>query len=466
MKAPTPEDLAALAAAAGPGAVLDAAATAPLLEEWRGRWHGTTPLALAPATTAAVAAVMTEAAARRLAIVPQGGNTGLVGGQTPHGQILLSTRRLQAIRAVDAAGFTLSAEAGVTLHTLRATADAAGRRFPLSISAEGTAQLGGLLSTNAGGVQALRHGSMRALTLGLEVVLPDGRVLDLMNRLRKNNTGYDLKQLFIGAEGTLGVITAAVVRLVAQAPDRAVALASLRAAEDAIRLLGFVETEAGASVDAFELMNAATAGLVIRHFPATDPGLAAMPAYLVLIELVGDTTCTERLENLLARASTDGLIDDAVLARSEAQAGRLWALRHNASAAMKAEPAACVKCDIAVPVAAVPAFLHAAEAMIARLAPEARIIAFGHVGDGNIHFDVLGPEAAPRALFAVRSAEIERAVHDVALAHGGTISAEHGIGRLKRDELAARQDPVAQDVMRALKATLDPDGRMNPGALL
>ncbi len=456
-----------LKAALGPeGWSQDPERLAPKLVEWRGRWRGATPLLLLPRTTEEVAAAVGICAEAGLAITPQGGNTGLVGGQIPQGEVLLSLERMRAIRAVSPDDDVLVAEAGCTLQAVRDAAEAAGRTFPLSLASQGTATIGGLVSTNAGGTAVLRYGTMRALVLGLEAVLPDGRVLRGLKRLRKDNTGYDLKQLLIGAEGALGVVTAAALKLFPRLASRAVAIVGLASPEAALALLGRAKAESGGAVEAFELMGRLGVGLAVERIPAAREPLAQLHAWYVLIELAtaAEGQAEAVLEGLLARALEDGLVQDAAIAASQAQAHAFWALREGQSAAQKPEGPAW-KHDVAVPVAEVPRFLAQADAAVRALSPRARIVAFGHVGDGNIHYDVLGPEGGdPEAHAALRD-QGSRAVHDVAHRLGGSISAEHGLGSMKSQEALRYKDPVEVETMRAIRRALDPKGIMNPRVL-
>ena len=463
----SPDDVETLTRLAGPKGVVAGPDRDPHLEEWRGRWRGEAPVILAPERTETLSTLLAYCHEHGLAVVPQGGNTGLVGGQVPGGEVLVSTKRMRRVRAVSAEDFTITAEAGVTLAEVQAAAEGASRLFPLSIGSEGTCNVGGILSTNAGGVSVLRYGSARDLTLGLEVVLPDGRVWNGLNALRKNNTGYDLKSLFVGAEGTLGIITAAVLKLSPRPAERVTAMLAVPDAGAAVRLLGLAQERSGGGVTSFELMSRETIDLVLTHFS----GLARPPGqtpFSCLVEFAAGTRGTLRplVDALVESAFEDGLVVDGTVAESDAQAHALWAIRHGASEAMKRDPSPCVKCDVSVPIRRVPGFLRDADAAVARAAPGARIIAFGHVGDGNIHYDVLGPEGQDPAAWRGRMGEIERLVHDVAHAHEGSISAEHGIGQLKRAEMAERADPVALDLMRAVKRAVDPGGLMNPGKLL
>ena len=464
----TEDDVRALSGIAGERAVVLGTDRAPHLEEWRGRWRGETPLIVAPQETETLAAVVRYCAEHGLAVVPQGGNTGLVGGQVPRGEVLVSTKRMRAVRAVSADDFTLTVEAGVTLAEAQAAAEDAGRLLPLSIGAEGTCNVGGVLSTNAGGVNVICYGNARDLVLGLEVVLPDGRVWEGLNSLRKNNTGYDLKHLFVGAEGTLGIVTAAVLKLFPRPAETVTAMLAVPDAGAAVRLLGLAQERSGGGVQSFELLGAATLDLVLAAFPDMRRPLETRAPHYVLAEFGAGTRGTLRavVDGLLETAFEDGLVTDGTVAESGAQAQALWAIRHHATDAMKRDPQPCVKCDVSVPIRLVPAFLDRADAAVARAAPGARIIAFGHLGDGNVHYDVLGPEGGDAQAWRARMGEIERLVHDVCHDMGGSISAEHGIGQLKRDELAERKSPVEMDLMRAVKRAIDPAGLMNPGKLL
>lgn len=462
----TAEDVRALSEIAGPRAVIAGPDREPHLEEWRGRWRGETPLIVAPQETETLAAVVRYCAEHDLAVVPQGGNTGLVGGQVPRGEVLVSTKRMRAVRAVSADDFTLTAEAGVTLAEAQGAAADAGRLLPLSIGAEGSCNVGGVLSTNAGGVNVIRYGNARDLVLGLEVVLPDGRVWHGLNSLRKNNTGYDLKNLFVGAEGTLGIITAAVLKLYPRPAETVTTLLAVPDAGAAVRLLGLAQERSGGGVQSFELMNAATMDLVLDTFGDMRRPFESRSPFYVLAEFGAGTRGTLRavVDGLLEAAFEDGLVTDGTVAESGAQGDALWAIRHHATDAMKRDSQPCVKCDVSVPIRLVPEFLARADAAVARAAPGARVIAFGHLGDGNVHYDVLGPLGSEG--WRDRMAEIERIVHDVTHELGGSISAEHGIGQLKRDELTERKSPVEMDMMRAIKRALDPQGLMNPGKLL
>lgn len=458
--APSPQARAALIAAAGPGgASEDMELIGPRLTDWRGRTLGPATLLLRPATIDAVQAIVRTAAAHRVALVPQGGRTGLVGGALPTGgaAVLISTERLARIRSIDADGLSLVAEAGVTLQAVHEAATAVGRRFPLSLAARGSATVGGLVSTNAGGVQVLRHGVMRARTLGLEAVLPDGSLLRQLGPLAKDNTGLDIKQLLIGAEGTLGIVTAAALALAAVPPERVVAWAGVASPAAALALLSALRTALGDQIESFELMPGEAAPLVARHLPGHRDPLPGH-AWVVLIEL-GGTGLTPPLEATLAEFA-----EDAAIAASGPQADALWAIREAVPETERMDGAA-VKHDIALPVAAVPAFMAETEVALAHAAPGSRVFAFGHLGDGNLHYNVRAPLDAGPDWLELNAAAITRLVHDRVVALGGSISAEHGIGAFKADELVRLGDPAKLAAMRAVKRALDPLNIMNPGKL-
>ncbi len=453
----------ALSALLGPdGHSTDPDVIAPKLVEWRGRYRGTTPFLAKPRTTQEVANLVRLCAQAGAAITPQGGNTGLVAGQIPEGEILLSLERMTAIRSISPLNDSLVVEAGATLHAVHEAAAAVNRRVPLSLASQGSATIGGLISTNAGGVHVMRHGMMREQVLGLEVVLPDGRVLSALDALRKNNTGYDLKQLFIGAEGTLGVITAAALKLAPAVSSKVVAVAGLETADAALALFHRARHHAD-GLCAFELMNRQSIAMTLKNVPGLREPLSIAPPYTALLEFerCGGNGLEEGVEAMLAQALEDGAIVDAAIARSTAQEDALWRLRESLSAGHRTgEPQA--NHDISVPVSETPRYLAQAERTAQALAPGARIVAFGHMGDGNIHLTVMAP--AGEAHFP-RDA-ILRAMHDLAADMGGSISAEHGIGVARRDELTRFKDPVALDLMRTLKAALDPNRVMNPRALI
>lgn len=439
---------------------------APKLIEWRDRWQGTTPFLALPRSTAEVAAVIGVCAETSTPVVPQGGNTGLVGGQIPLGEILLSTERLSAIRDVDAIDDVLVAEAGVTLEAAHEAALAKGRRFPLDIASQGTATIGGVVSTNAGGTAVLRYGCARELVLGLEAVLPNGAVWNGLKRLRKDNTGYDLKQLLIGAEGTLGVVTAASLKLFPVLVSRATAMVALADPEAAVELLARAKDEAGGAVEAFELMGRRGIEFVLKNIPdQRDPFAAAHPWY-VLVEIASSEpgAAEGALERLLTHALDNGLIADAVVARGQGQAKALWSLREHQSAGQKPEGATW-KHDISVPVSRTPEFLRVATARMEALVPGARVTAFGHVGDGNIHYDVIRPEGGDDAAHSALRATGSSIVHDIVTAMGGSISAEHGLGAMKTAEARRHKSPVEVAAQAAIRQSLDPKRIMNPRVL-
>lgn len=450
------------------GFTRDAEAMAPWLTDWRGRFRGASAALLSPADTAEVQAIVRLCAQYDTALVPQGGNSSMVGGATPGAQgdaLLLSLRRMNRVRRVSAEDNLLVAEAGVTLSAVHDAAAAAGRRFPLSLGAKGSATVGGLVSSNAGGTQVLRHGTMRALVAGVEAVLASGGRLDGLAALKKDNRGYDVGGLLIGAEGTLGVVTAAALRLVPALRARAVAWVGLDAPTAALAVLR--RLEAGATdVESFELIPADALALVLAHIPGTRAPIGGPHAWHVLIEAVGSVDPAEPLRESLAIAASDGLITDATLAASEAQADALWKLRDTISEAERIDgPAA--KHDISVPVSAMPAFVVDAGREVESKFAGARVIAFGHLGDGNIHFNVRAPAGADAAAWlADRGAAVTAFVHDLVVAAGGSISAEHGIGQLKLAELERTGDPVRMAAQAAIKRALDPQGIMNPGKLV
>ena len=468
MTAPVPADvIAKLKAILGEGGWSDdPERLAPKLIEWRDRWSGTTPLLVLPRSTAEVAAIVGLCAESRVAITPQGGNTGLVGGQIPQGEILLSLEKMNRIRDVDAIDDVIVAEAGVTLAAVHEAAANAGRRFPLSVASEGSATIGGLVSTNAGGTAVLRYGTMRDQVLGLEAVLPNGEIWNGLKRLRKDNTGYDLKQLLIGAEGTLGVVTAASLKLYPVLPSRAVAFVGLRTPKDAIRLLARGKAVTGGALEAFELISRQGMDLVVKNIPDQREPLAGRHAWYVLIETAsGEPGAAEAaMERLLAGALEADLIQDAVIAQTEAQAAALWSLRENQSAAQKAEGAAW-KHDVSTPVSRMADFITTATAALEARWPDVRVTAFGHVGDGNVHFDVLAAPGGDQAVHAARRDDAAHMVHEIIASMGGSISAEHGLGTMKTAEALAYKSPVEIAALRAVRAALDPGRIMNPRVL-
>jgi len=439
---------------------------APHLTEWRDRWSGTTPLMVIPASTAEVAAVVGICAASGVAITPQGGNTGLVGGQIPQGEILLSTERMRAVRDVDAFDDVIVAEAGVTLAAVHAAAETVNRRFPLSVASEGSATIGGLVSTNAGGTAVLRYGNMREQVLGLEAVLPNGEIWNGLKRLRKDNSGYDLKQLLIGAEGTLGVVTAASLKLQPLLPSRAVAFVGLESPKAAIRLLARAKEASGGGLEAFELISRQGVELAIKNIPGQREPMESRHPWYVLIETASAEpgSAEAAMERILAAALEQALIGDAVIAQTAAQAKAMWALRENQSAAQKAEGVAW-KHDVSVPVSKIADFIDQATQALERRWPEVAVTAFGHVGDGNVHFDVLARPGADQTRHAARREAGAHLVHEIVMAMGGSISAEHGLGAMKTAEAAALKSPVELAALRAIRAALDPGRIMNPRVL-
>jgi FAD/FMN-containing dehydrogenase len=463
--------LARLSAIVGPAHVLSAPETTePYATDWRRRYSGRPLAVVQPATTAEVAAVMQLCSETRTAVVPQGGNTGLCGGATPDAsgaQVIVSLSRMHRIRALDPVNNTITAEAGCVLANVQRAADEADRLFPLSLAAEGSCEIGGNLSTNAGGVQVLRYGNTRDLVLGVEVVLPSGEIWNGLRGLRKDNTGYDLKQLFIGAEGTLGIITAAVLKLFPKPRSQATAVAALRTPGDALRLLEHVQARCGDRLTAFELLSAICVALVRKHFNVPAPFETAYPQY-ALLEL-SDTQAGEGvaalMEATLGEAIEAGIVLDAAIAASGAQAKQLWTLRENVSEAQAAE-GPNIKHDISIPISRIAEFIEATDARLAAAFPGVRMVTFGHVGDGNLHYNVAHPEGGDEGAFLARMAEVNRVVHDSVAAFGGSISAEHGLGQYKREEILRYKSAVEMELMRRIKRTLDPLGIMNPGKVL
>ncbi|MFL6826808.1 MAG: FAD-binding oxidoreductase, partial [Bradyrhizobium sp.] len=402
-----------------------------------------------------------------VALVPQGGNTGLVGGQIPHnGEVVVSLRRLDKIRDIDTASNTMTCEAGVVLQIAQQRASEVDRLFPLSLGAEGSCTIGGNLSTNAGGTTALAYGVAREMALGLEVVLADGRILNALSKLKKDNTGYDLRNLFIGAEGTLGFITAATLKLFPKPHAMETAFVGVKSPAAALRLLSISQNEAAGTLTSFELLSGIAVDFSIRHgIDIRDP-LASKHAWYVLMELSSPRDdARAALESILAQGLDNEIVDDAVIAANLAQRSAFWKLRDEMSAAQKPEGGS-IKHDISVPVVAVPDFIEQANAAVVKLIPGARPVPFGHLGDGNIHYNVSQPVGGDAADFLARWHEVNALVFEIVLRMGGSISAEHGIGVLKRDELPEVKDKVAIELMRSIKAMLDPSGIMNPGKVL
>jgi FAD/FMN-containing dehydrogenase len=448
----------------------DAAEMDAYLSEPRDLYHGRALCVVRPKEAAEVASVLALCNAHNVAIVPQGGNTGLVGGQTPDAsgrQIVLSLQRLNRIREVDPSSDAMTLEAGVTLARAQEIAQSVDRYFPLSLASEGSCTIGGNLATNAGGVHVLAYGAARDLALGLEVALADGRLLSTLGKLRKDNTGYNLTQLFIGSEGTLGVITAATLKLFPRPRSRAAAFIGLSGPAQALSLLNFVKDHAGPGLQAFELVPRIGLELVLRHIPGARDPLAAVHPWYALVEIAAFAEGeAERVASLtLAQAMEAGLTHDATIAHSLDQAESLWRLRESLSEAQKREGGS-IKHDISVPIERIPAFIAEAGARVAARFPSARPVPFGHMGDGNLHYNVSQPLGGDKTEFLARWDEMNEIVHGLVHDYGGSISAEHGIGQLKRGLLAQVKDPTALDVMRALKKTLDPKGVLNPGKLL
>jgi len=447
--------------------ITDAAAQEPYLVELRGLYHGRTPAVLRPGTVAEVAAILKLASETRTAVVPQGGNTGLVGGQIPHaGELLLSLTRLDRIRDVDATSNTMTCEAGVVLAKVQDAAAAVERLFPLSLAAEGSCTIGGNLSTNAGGTAVLAYGNTRDLVLGLEVVLADGRVWNGLSKLKKDNTGYDLKNLFIGAEGTLGFITAAVLKLFPRPRAVETAYVGLASPADALALFNLAGERAGGTVTSFELMSRTSVEFALRHGPGCRDPLGTPHPWYVLIELSSQAAGLRgALEDLLGAAAEQGHVTDATIAASLEQRKAFWHLRDMLSDVQRFEGGS-IKHDVSVPIAAVPDFIARASAAVEALIPGCRPAAFGHLGDGNVHFNVSQPVGGDTAQYLARWDDMGAAVNRIVTVLHGSISAEHGIGQLKRDLLPDVKDPVALELMRALKRTLDPNGILNPGKVL
>jgi D-lactate dehydrogenase (cytochrome) len=448
-------------------AVTDAADIAPYVTEERDLFHGRSPLVLRPGSTAEVAAICKLASEHRIALVPQGGNTGLVGGQTPHnGEVVVSLRRLDKIRDIDPASNTMTCEAGVILQIAQARAAEVDRLFPLSLGAEGSCTIGGNLSTNAGGTAALAYGVAREMALGLEVVLADGRILNGLSKLKKDNTGYDLRNLFIGAEGTLGIITAATLKLFPKPRAVETAYVGLKSPAQALKLLSISQNEAAGSLTSFELLADIAVDFSLRHgIDIRDPLTTKHPWYVLMDLSSSRDDARGALESILAKGMEEGIVDDAVIAANLTQRAGFWKLRDEMSAAQKPEGGS-IKHDISVPVAAVPAFIEEANAAVVLLIPGSRPVPFGHLGDGNIHYNVSQPIGGNTADFMSRWHEVNEVVFAIVLRMGGSISAEHGIGVLKRDELPDVKDKVAIELMRGIKAMLDPLGIMNPGKVL
>jgi FAD/FMN-containing dehydrogenase len=463
-----------LAALLGPrGFTRDPDLTAPWLTDWRGRYHGRALGLASPADTAEVSALMKLCSTRGIAVVPQGGNSGMVGGATPDAgghQLLLSLRRLNTPIAIDAQALQVTCGAGVILQTLHEAVERQGLRFPLTLGGKGSATIGGLVSTNAGGTQVLRHGVMRALVLGLEAVLADGSVFSALTPLKKDNRGFDLKQMLIGSEGTLGIVTAATLKLLPAVAERAVVWAGVASLPAARTLLLHCEAALGEALEGFEVLPQSCLEAVLAHVPDSRAPLADAHPWHVLIEAVADAEGASELrgkvEAMLAAAFERGLLADATIAANEAQAEAFWRIRDEIAPAERAQGPS-VQHDISVPVADMPAFVDMAVPTIEAEWPGTRAIAFGHLGDGNVHFHVLAPRGADGPSWIEGDGKrISGEVYELVTRWHGSISAEHGIGQVKRDELARLGDPVALAMMRAVKQALDPQGLLNPGKLV
>lgn len=444
---------------------------APYCEDWRGRYHGMARAVVSPASTEEVARVVQLCAGHGVSLVPQGGNTGLCGGATPitgDASVVLSLRRMNRIRHVDVLDRTLTVEAGCTLSQVQEAAAAHECHFPLSLASEGSCQIGGNISTNAGGVHVLRYGNTRQMVLGLEVVLADGRIWHGLRRLHKDNTGYDLKQLFIGAEGTLGIVTAAALKMVPKPAKRAVAWADVKSPDAALSLLDILRRRFGERVSAFELIGAPALDVVLRHFPEARRPTQTDAEWSVLVEVADvdpDSDIAEKLESALMSAYEGELLLDVVIAASGAQEIALWALRENISEAQRLEGFS-IKHDISVPVSRIPEFIDQAGKAVESTAREARIVAFGHMGDGNLHYNLSCAQREDNARLIERTAALNEAVHDVVHACDGSISAEHGLGQLKVEEIRRYKSALELEMLGKIKAVFDPECRLNPGKVV
>jgi FAD/FMN-containing dehydrogenase len=460
----------ALHARLGPRGLLRGGDTAGYVQDWRGLYHGAAAAVLRPASTAELADAVGLCAAAGVPLVPQGGNTSMVGGATPHedgSQLVVSLARMARMRAMDTIDRTMTIEAGVTLKAAQHAAEQAGCLLPLSISAEGSATIGGVIATNAGGNNTLRFGNARDLVLGLEVVLPDGQVWNGLRRLRKDNTGYCLRQLFVGSEGTLGIITAAVLQLVPRPTQVEVALCAVETPSAALALLGRFQNHEPNALQAFEYMSGTSMGLVVALIEGAVLPLAAAAPHYVLVELANSrpgAALREGMESVLAAALQAGVVTDAVIAESRAQRAQVWRLREEHAEAQK-RAGASVKNDVSVPVSSVPALLADATAAVEALVPGIRVAPFGHLGDGNVHFNLVQPEGGDGEAFLAQAHELMETVNAVVQRLEGSFSAEHGIGRLKPQMLAAWRGGPELELMRRIKAAVDPQGLMNPGKM-
>lgn len=469
---PTEDVLARFADVVGPDQALRSPEDqARYLTEWRDLYVGRTPVVLRPGSVEEVSKILSIANDARVAVVPQGGNTGLVGAQIPFesgDEIVVSLERLNKVRKVDPAAGYMVVEAGVVLAEVQAAAEEAGALFPLSLGAEGTCRIGGNLASNAGGVQVLSYGNTRDLTLGLEVVLPDGRIWDGLRALKKDNTGYDLKHLFIGSEGTLGIITAAVLKLFPRPVEKATAFVALGGLDAAQTLFERARKAAGTNLTAFEFMAGWCVDVVVKHMPGNRRPLEADAPWYVLVEVSSgqsDGMAQATLQSILEGGFEDGVVVDAALAETLDQTARLWKLREDMSEAQKFEGGS-IKHDISVPVASIPEYVRRAEEVVQSVCKGARPFVFGHYGDGNLHYNVMQPGGMDKQAYLDMWDMMSEAVHDLVVSMGGSISAEHGIGRMKKDGLAKYRSSVELDMMRAVRKALDPNGILNPGKLV
>ena len=463
----TGQTLDALKSALGPkGWSTDPEDMAPYTRDWRGRWQGETPILLKPASTAETAEAVRICAAAGITITPQGGNTGLVGGSIPQGEVLISMARMKQVREVDTANDSLTVEAGCILETVQTLAAENDRLFPLSLGSQGSATIGGLISTNAGGVHVLRYGMMRDLVLGIEAVLPDGRIWNGLRGLRKDNSGYDLKQIFIGAEGTLGIVTAATLKLFPRPSEMTVAFAGIPSPSAAVELLGIAKAASGGTLSALEIIPRNALDLVLKHIPGSRDPLAASHPWYVLLEIGAGRMGEGRaaMEAALETGLERGLVEDAVIAESEAQAQALWQLREPIAEAEKTHGKAA-KHDVSIPVSKIAAFIAEGAGVAERMLESAEVIAFGHVGDGNVHFNVMQKAEGAGEDFVAACLPVTEAIYDLVQTYGGSIAAEHGVGTLKSGDLA-RHRPLEVEMMRSIKSALDPRGIMNPRVLI
>ena len=452
-------------------ALVDDDLIAPYLIEQRGLYHGRSQLVLRPSSTLEVSEILKLAYETATPIVPQGGNTGLVGAQQPDESaksVIVSLERLNRIRSIDVQGNLALVEAGVILQNLQEAADKAGRFFPLSLGSEGSCQIGGNLSSNAGGTGVLAYGNSRELCLGLEVVLPDGRILDDLRFVKKDNSGYDLKDLFVGAEGTLGIITAAVMKLFPKPNGKSVAYAGMVSPSKALELLSLAQKKAGAMLTGFELIAGIGMQMTLDYAPSMRAPLNGNHNWYVLLDISSshsDAEANNIMEEILGAAVEHGIIEDATIAQSLTQQNQFWRLREDMSPAQKLQGGS-IKHDISVPIASIPDFISEAGEIVQSIAPGARIVCFGHMGDGNLHYNVSQPIGADKQTYLSLWSEMNHRIHTLVMRYHGSFSAEHGIGQLKRNELVSFKSPVALSLMRAIKQSFDPKNIMNPGKML